>query len=115
MQGELKVTVTEAAVYRVPELSTNVTLRLALPPADRGELDEVAGVTPITPLWNAVPVPFPIEYVSLVVPLLLVLLLVVPLEDPSVANELLPPPPQPVAAPSAANTRIHPKLRILFT
>jgi hypothetical protein len=53
--------------------------------------------------------------VPLLVPLLLPLLLVVPLEDPSVANELVPPPPQPLAAPNAASTRIHPNLRIVFT
>jgi hypothetical protein len=51
----------------------------------------------------------------LLAPLLAPLLLVVPLEEPSVANELLPPPPQPLAAPSAARTRIHPNLRIVFT
>jgi hypothetical protein len=51
----------------------------------------------------------------LLVPLLVPLLLVVPLEEPSVANELVPPPPHPVAAPSAASTRTHPNLRIVFT
>jgi hypothetical protein len=53
--GELNVTVTELAVYKVPVSSTMVALRLAVPPAESG----VVGVTPMTPLVKPLPLPLP--------------------------------------------------------
>ena len=55
-QGELNVTVTVAAVYSVPVWSTIVTLRLAVPPAEREVLE-----SSIIPAWKPLPLPLPIE------------------------------------------------------
>jgi len=55
-QGELKVTVTDAAVYRVPLLSTMDTCRLVVPPADSEALE-----TLMMPDWKLLPLPLPIE------------------------------------------------------
>src|SRR5437660_9245436 len=55
-QGELKVTVTEAAVYRVPFWSTMDTCRLVVPPADSEAVE-----MPMMPDWKPLPLPLPIE------------------------------------------------------
>jgi len=110
MHGELKVTVTGAAVYSVPPVLTTVTLRLAVPPADSDLLDRL-----ITPFWKVLPAPLPISRVVDEAPLLVLPL--APEEEvvPTVANELLLPPPQAVSAMEPANASRYPYLYIVFT
>jgi hypothetical protein len=109
MHGESKVTSTGAVVYNVPAWSTIVTLRLAVPPADRELLDRA-----ILPLSNVLPLPLPISSVVVVLPLLEPLL--EPPEVPAtVANELLLPPPQALSARAPASASRYPYLYIVFT
>jgi hypothetical protein len=59
------------------------------------------------------PLPLPISYVVVAAPLLVLLL--VPEELPTVANELLLPPPQALSASAPANASRYPYLYIVFT